>query len=316
VMTAESPQEAGAADAAASPEATAGAPAEAPGEKRKRVGSDEAASAAAPEANAERIKQFIEGLRFSRPISDLEDPAVKQRLPCPECGKRRQYYCYDCVVPTDSRAMPLEPVRLPLKVHVVLHPGEHRGKATSVHAGVVSPDVRLYTHPAVPEGLDSATTLLAYPGPGARTIDQLQKDGVLEKVTGVVFIDSTWQQSKSIMRDERLKQFIPVQLNEYRTIFWRFQNTGDDRFLATIEAIYYFLRDSFVANGGVYKGQFDDIMYHYVHQYCLIQETYRSGSRPFTKRHQNAKGYIQSAIDFSSLLGRQAAKPDAAQGSF
>eukprot|EP01062_Namystynia_karyoxenos_P059653 TRINITY_DN51084_c0_g1_i1.p1 TRINITY_DN51084_c0_g1~~TRINITY_DN51084_c0_g1_i1.p1 ORF type:complete len:386 (+),score=120.68 TRINITY_DN51084_c0_g1_i1:78-1160(+) len=300
------PAEAGAEQSTAAAGAGAAAADSGSGRKRKRAAASAAPAAAGPaedpEATARRIKAFIDGLRFTRPLWCLEDAAVRERAPCPQCGKRRQYYCYDCVKATHPAALPRPSVDLPLRVHVVLHPAEHRGKATSVQAGVLSRDVSLSTHPAVPEGLDPETTLLAYPSPHARTIDQLREDGTLAKVTAVVFIDSTWQQSKGIGRDPRLARLTPVQLNEYRTIFWRFQNTGDDRFLATVEAIYYFVRDFAVARGATYCGEFDDLLYYYVHQYCTIQRRYRAEGRAFTKRHQKADQYIQSAVDFSYLL--------------
>eukprot|EP01065_Artemidia_motanka_P037874 TRINITY_DN46777_c0_g1_i1.p1 TRINITY_DN46777_c0_g1~~TRINITY_DN46777_c0_g1_i1.p1 ORF type:complete len:357 (+),score=94.33 TRINITY_DN46777_c0_g1_i1:63-1073(+) len=289
-------------DAPAAPAAVAGSPTAQGGKRRGRVRRREGSpEQAGTEADAVRIKQFIDGLRFSKAVGALEDPSVKQRRPCPRCGKKRQFYCYDCVLPTDSAALPRQDVPLPLDVHVVLHPGEHRGKATSVQAGVLSSNVRLYTHPEIPQQLDPASTLLVYPCPEARTLGQLRDDGALDRITGIVFVDSTWHQSKSICRDERLMRLTPVQLNEYRTMFWRFQNTGDERFLATVEAIYYFVRDFSVARGRPYSGEFDDLLYFYVHQYACIQNRYKTEGRAFTKRHQKAGEYIRP-VDFSYLL--------------
>ena len=222
------------------------------------------------------VVDFVGGLKFTQPVSVLEEKDVVVRTACATCGKRRQYFCYDCVKPTVPRAHPRD-VKLPVKVKVLLHRQEHKGKATSVHAGVLSSDVALHVHPDLPTDTNPETTLLVYPSDDAKTLDEMAAEGSLDKVETLVFIDSTWQQSKSICRDENVRKIgRPVQLNEYRTLFWRYQNTGDERFLATIEAIYYLLRDLHIARGNKYVGQFDDILYYYVHQYAVIQERYRT----------------------------------------
>ena len=276
----------------------------------------------------EEVMKFIDGLNFTQPVSVLEEAAVKERGACKKCGRRRQYYCYDCYVPTVERACPRD-VKLPVKVKVLLHHEERKGKATSVHAGVLSSDVELLVHPNLPTDTDPDTTLLVYPSSEAKTLDEMAAEGTLDNVKTLVFVDSTWKQSRGICRDEKVRTIgRHVQLNEYRTMFWRFQTTGDERFLATIEAIYYLLRDLHIAKGNVYTGQYDDLLYYYVHQYAVIQSRYINEvfaprprcpyctqprhislslsllpqERAFTKRHQKAGAYIRKEIDFSYLL--------------
>lgn len=53
----------------------------------------------------------------------------------------------------------------------------------------------------------------------------------------LVVVDSTWQQTKQIFRDEKLRGLPCVKLREHKTRFWRYQSKGDDH-LATIEGTY------------------------------------------------------------------------------
>jgi DTW domain-containing protein YfiP len=50
----------------------------------------------------------------------------------------------------------------------------------------------------------------------------------------LVVIDSTWQQTKQILRDEKIKGIPCVKLEPQQTKFWRYQDKGDDH-LATVE---------------------------------------------------------------------------------
>lgn len=55
-----------------------------------------------------------------------------------------------------------------------------------------------------------------------------------------VFIDSTWNQSRSIFKDPRINQLRPVVLQNRLSQFWRHQKGSPRWFLATIEGIIEF----------------------------------------------------------------------------
>lgn len=79
----------------------------------------------------------------------------------------------------------------------------------------------------------------------------------------VIFIDSTWSQSKRIKSDDRLKGIKTVHIDDRLTLFWRPQNKPDTH-LATIEAIYYFLCDLYVlTNNTPYNGKFDNLLFFF-----------------------------------------------------
>ncbi|KAK7196899.1 DTW domain containing protein [Novymonas esmeraldas] len=191
------------------------------------------------ETNDERVDKvhaFIESLHFSVPLYRLREQ--QDRRACPKCNKRRLYYCYDCLTVVHPESHP-PPLTLPLHVYVVLHPNELRGKSTSLAASTISPDLHIVEYPAVPEQLEPESTLVLYPSEQSVELHEVEH---LDQYKNVVFIDSTWQQSKAIARDERVNKFKHVRIKSQTSLFWRFQK-NDPTYLATVEAIYYFLRE-------------------------------------------------------------------------
>ena len=65
-------------------------------------------------------------------------------------------------------------------------------------------------------------------------------------------------------------------LNSKKTNFWRTQPDKPDTYLATIEAIYYFLLEyhlEFLETTTEYKGQYDNLLYFYSFMYKLVQQS-------------------------------------------
>jgi hypothetical protein len=247
------------------------------------------------EARAARTLQFIQSLRLTVPLRQLQ--AITDRRECPKCKKHRRFYCYDCFIVVHPETHP-PPLRLPVSVHVVLHPGEHRSKATTIPGSLISPDVTIHTYPAMPS-LDAATTVVLYPSEHAASLQELD----LAHIKNVVFIDSTWQQSKAIAKDERVVGFRHVKIERKESLFWRFQDK-DPSYLATIEAIYYFLK-TFVelqnrgASQRPYNGEVDDLLAYYANQYVTVQQSYQA--HEFTSRHFT--DYIIRGVDWAKELG-------------
>ncbi|KNC25258.1 hypothetical protein FF38_09618 [Lucilia cuprina] len=124
-----------------------------------------------------------------------------------------------------------------------------------------------------------------------------------------VFIDSTWNQSRGIYKDERVKSLKPVVLQNRCSQFWRHQKGSPRWYLATIEAIHQFLLEVHVNAWGLnskyrgldhleivegfyktarlvedcenniaaeapYNGQYDNLMYFFANMYDLIHKYY------------------------------------------
>lgn len=94
------------------------------------------------------------------------------------------------------------------------------------------------------------------------------------KFERVLFIDSTWNQVKSICTDERLKDLTKIKLCKHRTLFWRYQRQSDS-YLATIEAIYYFLVEYHETVLSLkYEGQYDNLLYFFAFMFDKIRNEY------------------------------------------
>eukprot|EP00759_Apiculatamorpha_spiralis_P014019 PhF_6_TR20794/c0_g1_i2/m.29858 len=236
----------------------------------------------------------LQSLKFSIPLTQL---TVPNRDQCPKCKARKKLYCYNCLEVVTPSVFPATKVVLPFKLHIVLHPGEGRGKATSLHAPVLCAPgcVDVMTYPDLPSCLSANpdTTLLSYPSEQSKLMVDIPN---IQSFTDVVFIDSTWRQSYSISHDEKVVGALHhVKLNQYKTMFWRFQDK-DMTYLATIEAIYFFLREHFSAcTKTEYDGRYDDVMLLFAHQYATIQKYYKEDRehRVFTKRHREGDAYIK-----------------------
>lgn len=95
----------------------------------------------------------------------------------------------------------------------------------------------------------------------------------------VVFIDSTWNQTKTICCDERLKGLQCLELKQQETKFWRHQKDIPNTYLSTIEAIYYFLREyheHFIENK--YNGEYDNLLFFFTYMYRKIRTLYDGGN--------------------------------------
>lgn len=214
---------------------------------------------------------------------------IKGRPLCPMCKQKRKFFCYSCNIFMGNPA-DLPRVRLPVHVDVVHHPTELLSKSTAMHARLLaSEDVTVYEYPDVPE-FDPRTHVLAFPSDTAIPIGELDP----QSFSAIVFVDSQWNRAGGIMRHEHLQALRCVKIQEYKTAFWRYQSKGPEC-LATIEAIYYFLRETVAARaGGVYDGSVDGLMYLYAFQYELIQKRYsKFGDVPFPR----IEGYIREAAE-------------------
>ncbi|KAM4602829.1 tRNA-uridine aminocarboxypropyltransferase 1 isoform 1-T2 [Polymixia lowei] len=107
---------------------------------------------------------------------------------------------------------------------------------------------------------------------GSRTPDEAK--GLESRVCPlerVVFIDSTWNQTNRIITDERLQALLQVELKMRKTCFWRHQKGKPETYLATIEAIYYFLKDYHEqCLAQEYSGEYDNLLFFYSYLHSLI----------------------------------------------
>lgn len=105
----------------------------------------------------------------------------------------------------------------------------------------------------------------------------VSKVGPLQRV---VFIDSTWNQTNKISTDERLQDLLQVELKMRKTCFWRRQKGKPDTYLATIEAIYYFLKDfhEHCLDEG-YDGEYDNLLFFYSYLHSVVNKAKTSAGK-------------------------------------
>ncbi|KAJ8398265.1 hypothetical protein AAFF_G00428350 [Aldrovandia affinis] len=288
-------------------------------EKRELLGSPDCrkTSTCASSLGSEQAKRPLQGLKLAS-HEVLEKAQLTGRLKCSNCSGSRMFYCYTCfsLVGVSQRDIPK--LKLPLKIDVIKHPNETDGKSTAVHAKLIAPDdVTIYTYPCIPEYEgERHNVVLVFPGPGAVAVEEmseqlleiaqrrsvssfeepcskrLKRDEESEDTRDaeskpnacplqrVVFIDSTWNQTNKIITDERLQALLQVELKTRKTCFWRHQKGSPETYLATIEAIYYFLKDYHVqCLSQEYQGEYDNLLFFYSYLHQLINKAKHSAGK-------------------------------------
>ncbi|RUS76681.1 hypothetical protein EGW08_015571 [Elysia chlorotica] len=239
-------------------------------------------------------------------ISDWEFlDTVDGRSACPLCGKSRKYFCYTCLIALPQIADRIPKVKLPVTVDIIKHPNEIDGKSTSCHAAVLAPDdVRVFTYPCIPdydphkdlasdvaktENSTSTDLVIGKKRCNEQTLqtgDQTELPSKHPKLSlkvpfeKVVLIDSTWNQTRNIANDERLKNLTKVELKSQNTNFWRHQEGIPSTYLSTIEAIYYFMRDFhlfFLETK--YDHEYDNLLFFFCFMYNKIQSSQKKAKK-------------------------------------
>ncbi|KAI1889683.1 hypothetical protein AGOR_G00165480 [Albula goreensis] len=266
--------------------------------------------------NEQAIQPF-QGLKLAS-HNVLERAQLTGRLKCSKCCGSRMFYCYTCFSLVGVNQEEIPQIKLPVKIDIIKHPNETDGKSTAVHAKLIAPDdVTIYTYPCIPEYEDKRhSVVLVFPGPGSVTVEEISKqllevsqkrssasleepcpkrakhDAELKDAQGVegqqsacplqrvVFIDSTWNQTSKIITDERLQALLQVELKTRKTCFWRHQKGSPDTYLATIEAIYYFLKDYHEqCLSQDYQGEYDNLLFFYSYLHQLINKAKHSAGK-------------------------------------
>ncbi|CAD6190129.1 unnamed protein product [Caenorhabditis auriculariae] len=201
-------------------------------------------------------------------LSSYEPLDGLKKAPCSGCKQNRMFYCYDCRVPMPGVFTPQ--VELPCAVDIIKHPMEKNSKSSALHCKIVAPNqTRVFDHPNVhdyrkdpPE--ERKATALIFPSKDAISIEEFVKSiGLIKRI---IVLDCTWFQVGVMQRTPEIQGLQHVMLREYRTAFWRPQHNVQDTHLATIEAIYYALRE-YQELGLLrkYEGDFDDLLYWFFH---------------------------------------------------
>ena len=224
-----------------------------------------------PEKSEESKKLLFRQLdqfKFSQNLADLE--TCQSRCPCLKCQRKCKYYCPNCKIPLPCT--PLPQINLPFQLDIIKHVQELDTKSTAVHAKLIAQDhVQIFDYPQS-QLLDyqnqTDQVFLVFPDQG-QPIEKYDFD--CNKSVKMVFIDATWKQAKQIVRHEKIKDLPRISLQNWNTSYWRYQTKRKDDCLATIEAIYYLTLEYHTkVLGQFYDGDYDDLLYLFVHFYTKI----------------------------------------------
>ncbi|KAL6433745.1 hypothetical protein ACFW04_005776 [Cataglyphis niger] len=197
---------------------------------------------------------------------------IEGRRKCELCYKSRKFFCYTCCVPViDNSYFP--------RVKIYRIKKNKSAQTVSVEA--------LFTKKK-----------------GKNDTLANETDEAVFPIKRAIFIDSTWQQTKAIYKDPRLRELRCVILKSRISQFWRYQKKSPRWYLATIEAIHQFLVElhtyaliaeypdvhRFMLNGKQesvtnnkeecaeinqkYHGQYDNLLYFFKYMYDKIHSIY------------------------------------------
>ncbi|XP_051174491.1 tRNA-uridine aminocarboxypropyltransferase 1 [Leptopilina boulardi] len=229
---------------------------------------------------------------------------VDGRGTCDKCNKSRKYFCYTCyTLIVDKKIIPQ--VKLPIKIDIIKHSREIDGKSTAVHATILaSENVKIYTYPDFPLLSADEKIVLIFPSKTATSVDSFFESWTKNNenslisglpITRAIFIDSTWQQTKAIYKEQKLRDLPCVILKGRISQFWRHQKKSPRWYLATIEAIHQFMIEfhmcafnNYQQNQIViknefgelsqlclpYSGQYDNLLFFFKHMYEKIHSIY------------------------------------------
>lgn len=170
-------------------------------------------------------------------------PLPPARTSCSQCGKKKQWYCPECLLPCNVEGVQFPRIRMPLKLHVLRGREEKAvtSKATGNHAAVVAPDDTAIHHlPDFPSFPDPSRVLLLFPSPTSKLVSELPD---LDAFDSVLVVDTTWQKIGGVMQlPELAAPFQHVAISRYSSMFWRHQPVGP-QCVSTIEAVYFLMRE-------------------------------------------------------------------------
>lgn len=216
------------------------------------------------------------------PMDILKQLESIGRLLCPSCLRRRSIYCYTCAqfMTNEGQNLEIPRMNLPFHVDIIKHVSELDSKSTALHAKLLAPDrVTLYSYPdelnSFEKAFNDETSLLLFPSDRSISIEEVN----WSKIERLIVLDGTWNQVHGMTLHPYLQKVSYVRIEHAETLFWRSNGRGrSDRpnLLATIEAIYHFFRQHATTTKGSYEGQYDNLLFLFVHTYNKVRQNMSS----------------------------------------
>ncbi|XP_075750847.1 tRNA-uridine aminocarboxypropyltransferase 1 isoform X2 [Rhipicephalus microplus] len=192
----------------------------------------------------------------------LED--ITERGVCPECHKSRMYFCYTCLTALTSIRDKIPRIQV-----LLIFPGEN-----------AKPLEKMWEM-SVQNGYTTGPCVVC-----------AQKHVTIPWKT-LLFIDSTWKQTKRIYLDAKIKGLPCAVLEGGQSAFWRPQRGKPSSWLATAEAVHLAVTRLLALQGCA--GHVDDLLFFFKFFYAKISMRYR----------QMVSFNITAESNVEDLLGRK-----------
>ena len=225
----------------------------------------------------EEAKLLIKSLSFPHVCAESLDQHVRYR--CIRCGRSAFLMCAQCslwVSPQIRDHFESNPLSLPFEVVTVCSEEDWKlEKCTTSHAYAMASG--FCTRVLFPEdsehvldALDPSQCVLLYPGDDALSPSDVFSPG--SSVSKVIIIDSSWNASKKIFKDERIRRFSRVQVAGYTCVFWRWSNL-EPCCLSSIESLFYLSKEVSVMKGWGEDSirSLDCLLFPFYAQMCLVE---------------------------------------------
>ena len=244
-------------------------------------------------------------------ISSHEALQKSGRVACSGgCGKRRRYWCGECVRALVEPACAVPYVFLPLKVDILQSHSEPPQKSTAQQVAILAPDdARIYRpfpecatayHESVLSKCKPGTVAVLHPSSDA--VDASAIGEALPQLERVIVLDCPWGKVNCLMKNPLLRSLPRVKvLPDRESRFWRYPPTRGENSLfsksdvrmclSSVEAVHQFADALNVARGKE-RGLCDNILWFFTFQHCRVAQVYQQAPGKRHRIERKSKGLL------------------------
>lgn len=252
----------------------------------------------------------------NEPFSDLNLSShnalrAAVRTECPNCNKKRRYFCAECIVPLVTPPEAIPTVSLPLHVHILQTGAENPQRSTAQHVPLLAPAHATVWRPfpdcsdkfydeVLKTALDGSIAVL-YPSKDAFTPHQALS--TLPNLSQIIVIDSTWTKSVLLASHPHLDALPKLTLPPgYSTRFWRYapkRGVHSEYFnpdkvgclMSTVESVHRFCVEYNLVKGET-KLPCDDLLWMFSFLHSRVREVYEKAPGKRQRILRKSKGLL------------------------
>ncbi|CAN8074251.1 unnamed protein product [Agarophyton chilense] len=227
------------------------------------------------------------------------------------CGRRRRYYCTECVIPLVPEPEAFPSVNLPVQVHILQSHAEPPQRSTAQHVCLLAPKFAQIWRPfpeclpafreRVIQDAEKNTIALLFPGNDAMTPEEAIVK--LPELKHVIVLDASWTKCTVLLSDALFEQLPRLRLPVgCKSRFWRYPpKRGEhseffspdkvESLLSTVEAVHRFC-DAYNVALGKAGGLCDDLLWLFSFLHGRVKETYEEAPQKRQRLMRKSKGML------------------------